>query len=60
MYQLSMTPKIGNVIKTELFGSFRDVSIIYSVDELLINTEEHFNNATRDYDIPVEINSLKP
>ena len=57
---VSRIPKIGNAIKSELFRNFRDVSIIYSVDELLINTEEHFNNATKDYDIPVENDSLKP
>ena len=57
---VSRIPKIGNAIKSKLFRNFRDVSIIYSVDELLINTEEHFNNATKDYDIPVENDSLKP
>ena len=57
---VSRIPKIGNAIMSEVFRNFREVSIVYSVDEVLINTTEHFKNATRDYDIPVKNTSLKP
>ena len=33
--------KSGNVSKSKLFRSVRDVSIIFSVDELFINTNQH-------------------
>ena len=56
----SMIPKIGNPTKCEIYRNFREVSIIYSVDDVFINTTEHFCNATRDYDIPVENDGLKP
>ena len=38
---VSQTPKIGNVIMSEVFRNFREVIIIYSVDEVFINTKEH-------------------
>ena len=53
-------PKIGNPIMAEVFRNFRDVSVIYSVNDILINTTEHFVNANRNCDIPVLNSTVKP
>ena len=57
---VSRIPKIGNPITSEIYRNFRDVSVIYSVKDVFINTTEHFISANRDYDIPVQSSSLKP
>jgi len=57
---ISRIPKIGSPIKSEVYRNFREISLIYSVDDIFINTREHFCNASRDYDIPVEDTGLKP
>ena len=38
---VSKISKTGNVTKSKLLRSIRDVSIIFSVDELFINTNQH-------------------
>ena len=38
---VSRVSKLGNVTKTKLIRSIRDVSIVFSVDELFINTNRH-------------------
>ena len=40
---ITRIPKIGSPLKSELNRNFRDISILYSVGDLFINTPEHFN-----------------
>ena len=53
-------PKIGNPIMAEVFRNFRDVSVIYSVNDIFINTTEHFFNANQNCDIPGLNSTLTP
>ena len=39
---VSRIPKIGKPITSEVYRNFREISLIYSVNDVFINTTEHF------------------
>ena len=57
---VSKIPKLGNPVTSEVYRNFRDISVIYSVNEVFINTNDHFIETNRNCDIPLKSFGLKP